>query len=325
MKAPMQQPLPDVLSQLLEQARVVNLQRLEQGEGFTPQQMRDNLAAMTQRYVTRVPAVSRVIDTVVGGSGATPVTVPVRLYLPDDRTAAVLVFAHGGGHMAGSVAVYDAIARKLALASGRIVISVDYRLAPEHPYPAGLDDLVQVIRGAYPLLDAHGLDHRRELALAGDSGGGALVASAVHRLAAEADVHIGHQVLIYPSLDYTLSCDSVDSLAQGYLLEKARIEWLFEQYLQHAEDRRAVSPLFMPLQSDWPHTLLITAGYCPLRDEGMAYAQRLSEAGHVAELLHFPDMIHAFLNMEDLVPQPCARFYQAVGRFLAAPSPATEG
>lgn len=317
MPAPHRQPLPQALQQLLGQLAQLNAERLKQGLEFTPIGMRENLDLMTRRFVSQIPQVPLTRDTLVHGRGPGDFAVPVRIYHPDPQQALpILVFAHGGGHMAGSVSVYDGIARKLALASNRLLVSVDYRLSPECPYPLGLNDLKQVITGVYATLDRLGMAHDGRLAVAGDSGGGAITASAVHQLADRTDTAIEHQVLIYPSLDYTLSSPSIDELAEGHLLERKRIEWLFDQYLQHAEDRYQTSPLFMPVPIRYPRTLVVSAGYCPLRDENLAYVERLTAAGRSAQNLHFPDMIHAFLNLEDLVTDACTRCYAAIGRFL---------
>ena len=311
--------LPKSLRDLVELAAVTEKNRRSQGIQYTPAGIRENLDMMIQRLVTRIPPVDWIHDTSVSDSGHENFEVPVRLYHPQPSEALpVLVFAHGGGHMAGSVGAYDPIARKLVEATGWFVVSVDYRLAPEYPYPSGLDDLCAVVRGIYATLDRLGVAYQRRLALVGDSGGAAFIASAVHRLASESDIDIDCQVLIYPSLDYTMSCDSIRTLARGYLLESDRIIWLFDQYFQHAEDRRAASPLFMPISHGFPRTFLLTAGYCPLRDEGFAYVERLRNAGVAVTHRHEPDMTHAFLNMEDLVPEACATCYETIGRFLNA-------
>ena len=146
--------LPKLLNDLMEQARYAEEQRRSQGIEYTPVVMRTNLDEMTRRFVTRMPSVEWVQDTSVTASEPAGFEVPVRLYHPyPNEPLPVLVFAHGGGHMAGSVSTYDPIARKLADASGWLVVSVDYRLAPECPYPMGLNDLVSVVRGIYATLD----------------------------------------------------------------------------------------------------------------------------------------------------------------------------
>jgi acetyl esterase/lipase len=317
MSRPIQEALHESLQQLLAQmGEIIALQR-KQGFEYTPIGMRESLDFMTRRFVTQSPQMPYIRDTVASGDGETDYPVPMRVYHPrPDKALPVLVFAHGGGHMAGSVSVYDPIARKLAAASDRLLVSVDYRLAPECPYPSGLVDLQNVLRCLYPTLERLGVPHLRRLAVAGDSGGGAITASAVHELADGEGIDIDQQLLIYPSLDYTMSSESLSSLGTGYLLERERIDWLFRQYFQHDEDPRLASPLFMSLPEGYPKTMVVTAGYCPLRDEGLAYVERLKGAGIEVDSLHFPGMIHAFLNLEDLVPDECADFYRSVGAFL---------
>ena len=309
--------LPDTLRQLLDQAAKLAALQRSQGFEFTPIGMRENLDLMTRRFVTEVVEIPLVRDILVRRNTGSSPPVPVRIYhpRPDDQLP-VLVFSHGGGHMAGSVSVYDRIARKLAAASQHLLVSVDYRLAPECPYPMGLTDLKDVMRGIFADLERCNIGHERRLAVAGDSGGAAITASAVHELGGEPPVD--SQVLVYPSLDYTMSTASMETLGKGYLLERERVAWLFDQYLRQGEDRKKVSPLFMPLPASYPRTLVVTAAYCPLRDEGIQYVERLQKAGHDAEHLDFDNMIHAFLNLEDLVPDACADFYQAAGRFLQA-------
>ena len=313
----LQEPLPDSLQQLLAQMGEVAAQQRKNGFEYTPIGMRESLDLMTRRFVTQAPDLPFTRDTLVTGENESDYPVPIRIYHPKpDQRLPILVFAHGGGHMAGSVSVYELIARKLAVASERVLVSVDYRLAPECPYPSGLTDLRNVIRGLFASLERLGVRHVRQLAVAGDSGGGAIIASAVHDLADQESIEIGRQLLIYPSLDYTMSSASMDSLGTGYLLERNRIAWLFRQYFQHDENTRQASPLFMGLPNAYPKTMVVTAGYCPLRDEGLAYVERLDGSGFEVENLHFPNMIHAFLNLEDLVPEECATFYHKVGAFL---------
>ena len=134
----------------------------------------------------------------------------------------------------------------------------------------------------------------------------------------EPGLPIERLVLIYPSLDYTLSQPSVKENGQGYLLERERIEWLFDRVFQHGEDRRAASPLFMPIPPGFPATLVATAGYCPLRDEGIAYVRRLREAGVPCRHLAYPGLVHAILNLEDLIPDAGRDLHGRIGDHLSA-------
>lgn len=297
----------------LNQLNPLVAQQRAQGIEATPQMVRDSLAGLTATFVTTQPEMTtRDLEADLGDR-----KVPLRLYDPaPDQALPVLLFFHGGGHMAGSVAVYDPIARKLSQASGCKVLSVDYRLAPEAPYPAGLNDCLDVTRDIWRILDHHQVPVARRLALAGDSGGATYAAAVSQALADDPDHPVDAQILIYPSLDYTMSWPSIHNLGQGYLLEEHRISWYFDHYFQQGEDRRAASPLHQPLPATMPRTLVITAGFCPLHDEGVAYAEKLQSAGHPCELKNYPDMIHAYLNLENLVPDACADTYQRIGGFL---------
>ncbi|MBN7768634.1 alpha/beta hydrolase [Marinobacter daepoensis] len=289
----------------------VKLQGDSAARRITPGFMRKSLARMTDAFVTDAPAIARVQDSIIGRS------IPLRIYDPSpDIPKPVTLFLHGGGHMCGSIQVYDPICRKLANASGQLIVAPDYRLAPEHPYPAALEDCYTVIQHLWSHLDDASLLYTPTLSLAGDSGGGALCATLSALSQQDPNLPISRQALIYPSLDYTLSSPSVDTLAHGYLLEKPRIQWYFDHYFQADECRRSASPLFMPVSSQSPATLMVTAGFCPLRDEGSRYLERLTEAGVATEHHLEPSMIHAYLNLEDLVPQASSRTYEAVARFL---------
>jgi acetyl esterase/lipase len=284
------------------------------GYARTPTVVREGLAILTATCVTQRPEVGRIIDDLVPGPG---LAVPIRVYHPDpDTELPLIVFVHGGGHVAGGVSVYDAIARKLAQATRHVVVSVEYRLAPECPYPAGIADVITVVKGMQRVLADRGVRFLSRVSLVGDSAGGALCATAAHMLRYEPTVEVHAQVLIYPSLDYTLSMPSTVEFAKGYLLERDRVAWYFDQYFQHAENRHDVSPLFMPCADDLPRTLLFTAEHCLLRDEGRAYAGRLREAGIDVEYVECAGMIHAFLNLEDLVPASCADVYERTAEFL---------
>jgi acetyl esterase/lipase len=304
------------LRQWLDQYNPMMADLVAKGFKATPTNAREGLAALTFGLVTERPEIAWVQDDLVA-SGACGYAVPVRIYHPaPEAELPVLIYYHGGGHMAGSVSVYDPICRKLAQATGHIVVSVDYRLSPECPYPAGLTDAVQVAKNLWTTLEGRKLNHQRRLAIAGDSGGGALCASVAHLTQFDAGVEIRRQVLIYPSLDYTMSSPSVAENGTGYLLEKERIAWYFDNYFQQCEDRKRASPLFMEYTAALPETLVVTAQFCPLRDEGAAYAAQVKAAGPYVEHLHLDDMIHAFMNMENLAKKACATVYRRTAEFL---------
>ncbi|AQQ69026.1 carboxylesterase [Microbulbifer agarilyticus] len=278
----------------------------------TPVNARESLANLTAGFVTAGPDM-KVSDTVVTGG---EYAVPVRIYQPEGAIdGAAVIYCHGGGHMAGSVTVYDPICRRIADTSKRTVISLEYRLAPENPYPAALNDLISVVRHLGTALDRKGVVHNGRWILMGDSGGGALCASASRLLQHQPNT-IDAQVLIYPSLDYTMQTPSIEENGRGYLLEKEKILWYFNNYLQGAENPHSVSPLHGEFTKNMPATLVVTAEFCALRDEGVEYVNKVRAGGANAELLHFDDMIHAFLNVESLVPEACERVYRHVAEYL---------
>lgn len=306
--------LPAEIKEWLTQYNFLLSNACKNGNFFRPDNIREGFATLTRALVTDIPEISLVVDDAVD-SGVRPV--PVRIYHPGpSRALPVVVFFHGGGHMAGSVNVYDPICRKMALAAERIVISVEYRLAPEHPYPAGIEDGEDVINGCFGMLDRLQINHVSRLALAGDSAGGAISATLAHRNQSSGATSIKHLVLIYPSLDYTLSCPSVERLSSGYLLEKERVEWYFENYFQNNESRAEASPLFMEITDSFPKTMVVSAGFCPLCDEALEYVKKLRGRDIPVQHLHFDGMLHAFLNMENLASTFCKKLYQEVGCFL---------
>lgn len=289
--------------------------RLE-ADGFkaTPINAREALAGLISLHVKHVPPVAWVQDDYVD----TPAyRVPVRIYHPrPDAALPVLVYFHGGGHMAGSVSVYDPVCRKLARAADHIVVAPEYRLAPECPYPAGITDACGVIRNLWRTLDERGLKYSPLLSVGGDSAGGAMTATVTGKGQSDTGLAIRKQFMIYPSLDYTMSTPAIEENGKGYLLDREKVAWYFDCYFQHNEDRKAASPLFWEFTPRLPETLMITAEFCPLRDEGIAYVQKARAAGLVVEHLHFDDMIHAFVNLEAIVPDACHRMYEAIGAFL---------
>jgi acetyl esterase len=287
---------------------------LETGFKQTPTNTREGLANLTMLLVTDRTEISLVQDDLVN---APDYAIPVRIYHPTpDASIPVLIYYHGGGHMAGSVAVYDPICRKIAHASEHIVVSVDYRLAPECPYPLGVNDAYNVVKNIWATLDGRDLKYQRHLSIAGDSAGGALCATVAHISQHDERIDIRRQVLIYPSLDYTLTSDSIEENAEGYLLVKERIKWYFDNYFQKGENRKSASPLYMEFTNQLPETLVITAEFCPLRNEGIAYVEKVKSTGLYVEHLHFDNMIHAFLNLENLVKDECETVYRRIGKFL---------
>ena len=244
--------------------------------------------------------------------------VPARVYAPDTTGAPPIVaYLHGGGWVFMGIDTHDRICRRLANATGAVVVSVEYRLAPEHRFPAPLDDCVAATRW----LADHGADlggDPTRLAVAGDSAGGNL--SAAVSLCARADgPTLAAVALVYPVCDAACDTRSFDANREGYLLTARDMRWFWRCYL--GPDGDPTDPLASPLRAvdlaGLPPTLVVTAEYDPLCDEGEAYASRLAAAGVPVEQRRFDGMLHGFLGMDALVPE-ADEAMELVGKFLRA-------
>lgn len=232
--------------------------------------------------------------------------VPARVYRPHSAQprGPAMVFFHGGGGMVGSVDVYDATVRLIADDAGMVVVSVDYRLAPEHPFPAAVEDALAAYLWVREQAGALDLDPGR-LAVAGDSMGGNL-AAVLCQHARDNDLPLpALQVLLYPALDCTLSSRSQQTFARGYLLTAATIRWFVDNYLGHEHLRWDVraSPLFATRVAGLPTALVITAGHDPLRDDGRLYADRMERAGVAVRYRCETGLIHSFLSLTGVIAE----------------------
>jgi acetyl esterase len=220
--------------------------------------------------------------------------VPVRVYRPAAGELPALVYCHGGGWVLGNRGTHDPLCRTLAARSGCTVIAVDYRLAPEHPYPAALEDAWTATEWA--------AERFSPLAVAGDSAGGQLAASVALR-ARDTDLALALQVLIYPVTNYAFDTQSYRENTEGPALTAAQMRWFWGQYLQ--DEARAAEPGCSPLQapdlSGLPPAFVLSAEYDPLRDEAEAYARRLDQAGVPVRLRRYDGLIHGFIRMPALI------------------------
>jgi acetyl esterase len=247
--------------------------------------------------------------------------VPARLYRPNDRDdLGLLLFLHGGGWVLGNVETHDNLCRILANSSGHAVLSVDYRLAPEHQFPAALEDAVAATRWAHANAASLGCSPDR-LAIGGDSAGATLAIVVGHL----APVPLRYQVLVYPATDLTCSFPSFSENADGPQLTAAGMSWFVNHYLGGTStsltDPR-VSPHFAAddIVAASPPTLLITAQYDPLRDEGDAYAARLAALGVPTSHVRFSGMYHGFFSLADFYDDAIAANHlvgAALGRVLS--------
>jgi acetyl esterase len=223
-----------------------------------------------------------------------------RLYTPRGASAGtgLLVFLHGGGFMYGDLDSHDATCRLLAEEAGVRVLAVDYRLAPEHPFPAAYDDALTAYRWAVKNAETLGADPHR-IAVGGDSAGGNL-AAVVAIAAAREGLPLAFQLLVYPATDnFERSTRSFEMFGEGFYLTQQFMDLATDSYTPAAETR--LDPRVSPLRDDVPAGLapayVCTAGFDPLRDEGEAYARKLADAGVTVELQRFPDQIHGFFNV----------------------------
>ena len=224
---------------------------------------------------------------------------PARLYVPTGATepGPTLLFLHGGGWIYGDLDSHDAPCRFLAERSGVRVLAVDYRLAPEAPFPAAYDDAIAAYCWLVENAETVGAARSR-LAIGGDSAGGCLAATTAIE-AARKGLPLALQLLVYPGADHTAAGGSRAEFAEGFYLTRAFMDLATDTYVPEDADLR--DPRLSPLYADLPERLapahVVTAGFDPLRDEGEAYARRLEEAGVEVQLTRYPDQIHGFLNI----------------------------
>ena len=270
-------------------------------------ELRQQLRTMVALMDEPAPALARVEDIRIPGPAG---PLPARLYdAGGERGSArpAVLYFHGGGWVQGDLETHHGLCARLALRSGALVIALDYRLAPEHPFPAAVDDCM----AAYRWLHAHareiGVDPAR-IAVAGDSAGGNLAAVVSQQAALGGDPLPACQALIYPALDFALDTPSHQELANGHIIPRDRIEWYATQYLPADADR--LDPRAAPLRaadlSGQPPTLVVTAGFDPLRDEGHAYAERLRAAKVDVVDREYAGQIHAFVSLTKAIPQGLA-------------------
>ncbi len=227
--------------------------------------------------------------------------IPLRLYKPlpaSTEVLPVLVYYHGGGWVIGDLDTHDTLCRELANMAGCAVVAVDYRMAPEHRFPAAVDDVIAATRWVHRQAASLGLDASR-IAVGGDSAGGNLAAVVALAERDSGDLPLVFQLLIYPATDQRRGAPSHTTNAEGYLLTKETIDYFHGHYIvdvAHDLDWRA-SPLLHADLSKLPPALVITAGFDPLRDEGMDYAVRLTESGNRAAYVCFERQIHGFITM----------------------------
>lgn len=313
-------PLDPIVKMLIDAAAAMDAPAYNT---LTPQQARD-MYLLTRR-VEQPESVARVENLRAPGPAG---DIPVRLYAPAaDGPLPALVFFHGGGFVIGDLESHDALCRMLANRAGCAVLSIDYRLAPEHKFPAAADDCYAATVWAHKSAASLGIDPAR-IAVGGDSAGGNLAAVVAQMARDQGGPPVVFQLLIYPVTDYDFGTRSYRDNAEGYFLTTDTMRWFWGHYL--TDDSDGASPYASPLRAEslvgLPAAHVITAEYDPLRDEGNAYAGRLEQAGVATTHKQYAGQIHGFVHMNELIPEgraavdECAAILRDV--FSKAASPA---
>jgi acetyl esterase/lipase len=282
----------------------------------TVEQRRAGLASLME-FGGAAPPVEHVEDrTVPGATGE----LNVRIYSPSDgENVPGMIYFHGGGLVAGSLDTHDIIARTLANAGAARVVSVGYRLAPEHRFPAALEDASAAARHIGSHAAQFGIDPKR-LGICGDSAGATLAAATASSMAREGGPSFKLQLLLCPILDYSCITASKRDLSSGYLVDQATLDHDLMHYLPDGVDATdpRVSPLRAADMSGLPPTRIHTAEFDPLRDEGQNYYERLIQAGNDVSYTCHPGMIHLFYGLGAVIPYARAAFEQIGGEIRAA-------
>jgi acetyl esterase len=248
------------------------------------------------------PEVHKVEDRKIPGPAG---DIPVRIYSPPGKPIGILVYFHGGGWVVGDIASHDYVCRALTNAAGCVVVSVDYRLAPEHKFPAGPEDCYAATEWVSKNAASLGsdVDH---IAVGGDSAGGNLAAVISLMARDRKGPRIRHQMLIYPVTDAAMDTPSYKEFtADGFVLSKLDMEWFWGYYL--ANKRDGENPYASPSRagnlSNLPPAHLITASHDPLRDEGEAYAELLKKAGNKVKVKRYEGVVHGFFSLQAALDQ----------------------
>jgi acetyl esterase len=253
--------------------------------------------AGTLIYRHATPPLESVVNLVCAGPAG---NLRTRLYRPRGagQAAPALVYFHGGGWVLGNLESHDHLCRYLAAKAGVVVVAVDYRLAPEHKFPAAYEDCLAATRWVAASATELGLDAKR-LAVGGDSAGGSLAAAVALAVRDEAWPMLRLQLLIYPSTDFTADTPSMRDNGEGYLLTRAAMDQFIDWYLptRIARTDPRASPQLVPDHSGLPPAFIQTAEFDPLRDEGEIYGDTLQRDGVDAEVRRYPGMVHGFMRM----------------------------
>ena len=285
-------PLDSQVIKILKEAESLGLPAYQD---LSPTQARKQMLDQSPPVQTAL-SVKKVVDRKIPGPDG---EIPIRLYYPGgDAPFATLVYFHGGGWVIGDLDTHHGFCHALAKTSGCLVVAVDYRLAPEHRYPAAVEDAYAATTWVAENSELIQADPDR-FAVCGDSAGGHLAAVVSLMARDRKGPRIDLQILIYPITDCSFDTPSYEENREGYMLTHDLMKWFWNHFIniESEADDPYVSPLRAESFRDLPPALILTAEYDPLRDEGEAYAEKLQGAGVNVTLTRYPGMIHAFIRM----------------------------
>jgi acetyl esterase len=271
---------------------------------LSPEQARRNSSAVMEKLCPKDEPVGKVENLLIPGPGG---DLALRLYTPvaaGSEALPALVYFHGGGMVLGNLDTHDGVCRVLAALSGCRVVAVDYRRAPEHKFPASVEDAYAAVSWVEANAAEHGIDANR-IAVIGDSAGGTLSAVVCLLAKEKGAPKIGFQVPMFPMTDALAATGSRAEFAEGYFLEKRSIDWFYGHFLPEGTDAAdpLVSPLRAPDMSGLPPAFVMVAGCDPLHDEGLAYADKLRAAGVPVSVADYPGQLHSFVNLSAAFPK----------------------
>jgi acetyl esterase len=285
-----------------------------------PPAAREAFAAMMQLVGPKDVPIGKVQNLTMPGPGG---ELALRIYTPvaaKSEKLPTLVFFHGGGYVIGDLDTHDGLCRMFANDANMRVIAVDYRLAPEHKFPAAIEDAY----AALCWIEAHAADlgvDANHIAVGGDSAGGGLAAAAALTAKEKGAPKIAFQMLLFPVTQIGSKTKSLHEFAQGYFLELATLEWFYDHYGAASDvDRKdpRMSPLLAKDFAGLPPAYVMLAGFDPLHDEGMAYAEKLRAAGVSVAVADYSDLVHDFIYMQSVLPQAPEAVKAACGALKAA-------
>jgi acetyl esterase len=294
-------PLDPIVKGFLDQMKAMGGPKMSEAGAVAG---REQFNALMQLVGPRDVPVGRIenktVPTPAGG-------VPIRVYTPVAAGAdpmPALVYFHGGGFVIGNIESHDGLCRMLANEGGLRVVSVDYRLAPEHKFPAAFDDGFAALAWVAANAAEIGVDANR-IAVGGDSAGGALAAQVAQAAKARGGIALAAQMLLFPVTQIGAQTASLKEFAVGYFLEKETLDWFYTSYVPAGADTNdpRLSPLRSKDVSGLPPAFIMLGGFDPLHDEGMQYADKLRAAGVKVTIADYGDMIHCFVYLQSVLPQ----------------------